>query len=146
MSEYIHYGHKNFNLSSFIKIKNIEYNTKPQGGLWASKIDAKYGWKNWCKDNSFCNCKKENSFSFVLLNTARVLYINYVKDLKSLPKAEDKLGLNFLSWILLDFEELAKTYNAIEVNISNDFDLYYKLYGWDCDSILVMNPNVIVEK
>ena len=53
--------------------------------------------------------------------------------------------MNFSSWILLDFEKLAETYDAVEVSISSDFDLYYKLYGWDCDSIVIMNPDVVVE-
>ncbi|MFR3519297.1 MAG: hypothetical protein ACLTT4_12785 [Coprobacillus cateniformis] len=46
---------------------------------------------------------------------------------------------------MLDFEELKRQYDAIEVNISNDYGLYWKLYGWDCDSILVMNSDVVVE-
>ena len=48
-------------------------------------------------------------------------------------------------WCFLDFEKLSKSYDVIEVNISADRDLYWELYGWDCDSILVMNPSVIVE-
>ena len=43
------------------------------------------------------------------------------------------------------FEKLAEIYDAVEVSISSDFDLYYKLYGWDCDSIVIMNPDVVVE-
>ena len=66
-----------------------------------------------------------------------------MNELGLLPKAEDKFGLS--SWVLLDFEKLAETYDAVEVNISSDFNLYYQLYGWDCDSIVIMNPDIIVE-
>ena len=49
-------------------------------------------------------------------------------------------------WTTLDFEKLAQEYDAIEVLISGDPGLYYELYGWDCDSILIMNPEIIIEE
>ena len=145
MRRYIHYGHTKFDKSMFTKIKNVDCNTKPKGGLWASDVEAEYGWKDWCKAEEFRDCKEDDSFSFVLSDNAKVLYINSVDDLKTLPKADDKFGMNFSSWILLDFEKLAETYDAVEVSISSDFDLYYQLYGWDCDSIVIMNPDIVVE-
>ena len=145
MRRYIHYGHRKFDKSVFNKIKNVDCSTKPKGGLWASDVNAERGWKEWCDAEEFRDCNKENSFSFVLADNAKVLYIDSVDDLKVLPKVDDKFGMNFSSWYLLDFEKLAETYDAVEVSISNDFDLYYQLYGWDCDSIVIMNPNVIIE-
>ena len=44
-----------------------------------------------------------------------------------------------------DCLKLAEIYDAVEVSISNDFDLYYQLYGWDCESIVIMNPDIVVE-
>ena len=145
MRRYIHYGHTKFDKSVFNKIKNVDCSTKPKGGLWASDIEAEHGWKDWGEAEEFRDCKEENSFSFVLSDNAKVLYIDSIDDLKVLPKIDDKFGMNFSSWILLDFEKLAETYDAVEVSISSDFDLYYKLYGWDCDSIVIMNPDVVVE-
>ena len=44
-----------------------------------------------------------------------------------------------------DFESLALTgVDAIEVFISEDIELYDKLLGWDVNSILIMNPNILV--
>lgn len=145
MRRYIHYGHTKFDKSMFTKIKNVDCSTKPKGGLWASDVEAEHGWKDWCEVEEFRDCKEDDSFSFVLSDSAKVLYINSVDDLKVLPKADDKFGMNFSSWILLDFEKLAETYDAVEVSISSDFDLYYQLYGWDCDSIVIMNPDIVVE-
>ena len=145
MKNYIHYGHTKFDKDLFTKIKNVDCNTKPRGGLWASDINSKHGWKEWCNENEFRNCDKENSFTFTLSDDAKILYIESVNDLQSLPKVDDKFGINFSSWILLDFEKLAEIYDAVEVSISNDFDLYYQLYGWDCDSIVIMNPDIVVE-
>lgn len=118
--------------------------SKPRGGLWASDIKAKYGWKDWNKSENFTECSKENSFIFTLSDDANILHINSIKDLDSLPKIKSKFGLT--SWVVLDFEKLAEIYDAIEVNISSDYNLYYKLYGWDCDSIIIMNPDIVVNK
>ena len=58
--------------------------------------------------------------------------------------AQNKLPLPDIN-IFLDFEKLSKEYDAIEVNISECRDLYYSLCGWDCDSILIMNSDIIEE-
>lgn len=143
IEKYIHYGHRHFNKDLFSPIKNIPSLTKPSGGLWASNIYAIRGWKDWCDDNEFRRCEKDNSFKFILAIDAKILTINSSNDLENLPKGEDKYGMS--SWAILDFEKISQKYNAIEVNISSDGMLYYNLYGWDCDSILVMNPDVIQE-
>lgn len=39
-----------------------------------------------------------------------------------------------------DFERIAKEYDVIDFKIG---ELYMALYGWDVDSIVVLNPDVI---
>ena len=136
---YIHYGHKQFNNDLFNEIKNRDW-VKPDGGLWASNINAEYGWKDWCEANDFRECKEENSFTFRIKNGFKILKIDNIKILKELPKAN--IPYKF-SWVTLDFEKIKKEYDAIEVLISKDYRLYYQLYGWDCDSLLVLNKNCI---
>lgn len=144
MKTYIHYGHKEYKPELFVKISNKPAFVKPNGGLWASDVNAEFGWKDWCDRNDFRECDNKNSFCFTLDDNANVLIINSTKDLESLPKAVDKYGISSI-WTMLDFEKISKDYDSIEVNISNDYSLYHSLYGWDCDSILVMNPDVIIE-
>ena len=86
MKNYIHYGHTKFDKDLFTKIKNVDCSTKPRGGLWASDINSKHGWKEWCNENEFRDCDKENSFTFTLSDDAKILYIEYVNDLQSLRK------------------------------------------------------------
>lgn len=85
-----------------------------------------------------------SSFKFKLSDNARVLLIDQVSKLNGLPLLKDQLAtFGIMGTIYLNFEKLMEDYDAIEVIISQDHELYYTLYGWDCDSILVMNPDVI---
>ena len=143
MRKWIHYGHKSFDGNRFMPIRNCRNFLKPHGGLWASPVDAEFGWKAWCEREEFRECDAENSFTFTLKPEAKVLRIKHIDDLIGLPRAED--ALSFRDWCLLDFEKLLELgYDAIELVLSADPRLYWRLYGWDCDSILVMNPEVIV--
>ena len=119
---YIHYGHKHLNKDLFEPIKNRTLFVKPFGGLWASNINARFGWKDWCEVEEFGECDKENSFSFTISDDARILQINSVKDIKNLPTHKDDFSC---SWTLLDFEKLSKMYDIIEANISNSDELYF---------------------
>ena len=138
---YIHYGHTKFDPMLFVDIKN-EMFVKPKGGLWASDINAEYGWKDWCTDEEFRDCQIENSFKFKLKEGSKVLTIDNAEMLSGLPQQESIY--RFLS-VFLDFEKIKEEYDAIEVFISSDHQLYYDLYGWDCDSLLVLNKECIEE-
>jgi len=148
-TEYIHYGSTKFVPHLFEPIRNHKVATKPKGGLWASPVGCGFGWKEWCEREHFVGCHEENSFTFTLSEDANILYINSVDDLNSLPKAKTLIPTE-LTWTNLDFEKLYENgVDAIQVNMSEEVctdisnGLYFRLYGWDCDSILVMNKDVI---
>lgn len=140
---YIHYGSKSFDKSKFKNPKNIPYRNKPSGGFWASPIDAKYGWIDWNEDSEYEELTKENSFTFVLKEQARVYHIRNRGDYFRIPKLTSPLGDE--DYRLPDFEKIAKYYDAIELHFSEDENLYWTVYGWDCDSILILNPDIIEE-
>lgn len=138
---YIHYGHAAFDPNLFKPIQNDQCWVKPRGGLWASPIDTKLGWKDWCEKEEFRECIEENSFIFTLPK-ANIFVIDSVEKLKELPTIADPVWKSIST--LIDFENCIKFgYDAIELNLSADRQLYWELYGWDCDSILVMNPDKI---
>jgi len=145
MTEYIHYGNKKFDKNKFDEIKNLLF-SKPLGGLWASKVNSEYGWKSWCENVAFHldKYREDNCFKFRLKKNANVLIITKKEELEKLPKQNLPEDYNSL-FVALDFEKLAKQYDAMEVLISEDSGLYWDLYGWDCDSILIMNKDVIEE-
>ncbi len=146
MIEYIHYGANKFDINKFEIIQNSVYFNKPIGGLWASPIDAKFGWREWCEEQDFRDCDDDNSFKFVLPKNANVYYIDSVSDCLCLPKIKTKfMGSQIMgSQIYPNFENMINMdIDAIQFNLSNDNELYWTLYGWDCDCILILNKDII---
>ena len=80
---------------------------------------------------------------------ARVLQIHTIDQLTEIAKNYSvttsiiKTNIYPFDSYILDFEAIAKEYDAIDFRISTDQRLYWPLYGWDCDSILVFNPKAI---
>lgn len=144
--KYIHYGHKRFDRRLFVPIMNDGCLTKPYGGFWASPVDAKFGWKDWNDDSKFVDCAADNSFTFALSPDANVLVIDNADKLSTLPQMPYD-GRGGLPWVSLDFEAIRDSgVDVIEYVLSSDGRLYFAMYGWDCDSILVMNPDIIMEE
>ena len=139
---YIHYGHKQFLKQRFTEIYNDW--VKPVGGLWASDVNAKYGWKQWCENENFRECSEDNAFYFELAAGANVLHIRKKEDLNGLPRYNSEFQI--ADAVYLDFEKLKDSgIDAVELHLSEDYQLYWALYGWDCDSILILNPDIIQE-
>lgn len=154
---FIHYGSSAFDIERFLPIQTYHYNDKklaskkPWGGLWASPIDTKYGWKEYTEKVG--RELRPESFTFKLKNDAKVLVIDKSEDLDSLkPIRGATYGF--------DFEDAAINYDAIFLSedglesqggFSFSYDnnsMYYQsqknLFGWDCVSILVLNPDIIL--
>ena len=163
MITYTHYGSDHFYIEYFIPIRNEKNSTKPTAGsgLWASRTDDKHGWEKWCKRNHFDIEHLNSSFCFTLLD-ANILLLEDPEQLLALPKLHEwkpkmppdvkpgeiptpeQLRIWFEpNWCYLDFEKLAEEYDAIELRNSGAFN--DALATWDCDCILVMNPEKIRE-
>lgn len=138
---YVHYGSREYHPELFLSIHNRDSFSKPGGGLWASRDDARYGWRDWCRDNDYSTIIEENSFRFTISNAANILYLKTEEDLLNIPLQGNSSPIH--QWYFPDFERmLAEGVDAVEVI---DIDqLYYPLYGWDCESIVVMNPDIII--
>jgi hypothetical protein len=141
---YIHYGHKSFNRDKFQSIENRPYFNKPMGGLWASPVEGANNWKDWCEKEQFRDCSESESFKFKLKDNANVLHLRSCDDLENIEQLKDAITQLMCNKAYPNFEHLLQDgIDAIEYHLSNDWDLYWAMYGWDCDSILVMNPDVI---
>ena len=146
--KFIHYGHFGFEKDKFNPIQNRECENKPKGGLWASSVTAKYGWEKWCQDNEFEEyCKPDHSFMFSLKPEANIYYIGSLEAADNLPRTKSKYDIKVPSKIIMgvDFEAMVKGgIDAILYDQSSCPELYWRLNGWDCDCILIMNPDIIV--
>ena len=117
--------------------------------------------------------KNDDCFRFKLSDGARVLHISKKGDDANIPMQWESISdafnrvkdenerrrlLRDASWLMMDykeyknsgheqkwlpdFEKLSESYDAIEFK-ENAFT-HWAMYGWDCDCIFVMNPDVIV--
>lgn len=137
---YIHYGDDTFRTPD--PIQNSKYRNKPRGGLWASRKDAEYGWKDWCIAEEFRLDTFDRSFKFQLKDGARVLILSEKEQLDVLPNLNDFHSKNDpYADCCLDFEKLSRDWDAIE--LTNCWKFQWALYGWDCDSIIIMNPDIV---
>ena len=161
---YIHYGAAKFDPTIGFPIKNRSFRdkdgwfdliTKPRGGLWASCIDATYGWKQWNEDERFMDCDPSNAFKFVIKEGFTVKFLRSIDDIKELPLLNDQtLSIkHILSTYCIDFEKCLECgIDALELqwygeeyeafNKSDD-NMHHALYGWDCDSIIILNSEAV---
>lgn len=143
MSYYIHYGCSEFDPNKFQPIKNKPRFTKPSGGFWASRIGARFGWRDWCLENDIILSSFDRYIKFRLKKDAKIIQIGSLADIVSLPHQPTERE-SFFDWHYLDFEKMANEgVDAIEVAIAGE-GVYPALCGWDCDSILIMNKDIIL--
>lgn len=88
-------------------------------------------------------CSKKNSFVFSLSERANAVRIHTLSDLDKLPQRKLE---NHADMVAIDFEKCVEQgIDAIELcTLGNG--LYWALYGWDCESIIVLNKDVIEVK
>lgn len=138
--EYAHYGcsSEEYNIDKFEKVKNLPCSTKPFGGFWASPTK-----KSLCRKFYFC-----------LSVDAHVFRIENMDDYNALPKIDTENDGIERKAEFIDFEEcMRQGIDAIEYvysivhrneNIRDEMDI--KMQGWDGDTILIMNPNIILKE
>lgn len=153
------YGLGDFDSSRFNKPENWTRDrivrNKPFGGLWGTPVDDdSYGWLKWNENERYLAYDDDDYFEFTFKPNAKIYVIQSKKDIARLPqqwenpnmagKVDDfyydvakKYGQEFYP----DFEKIAEKYDGIEFHVNGE--TMDALYGWDCDSVLVLNPDAI---
>ena len=137
----IHYGSNTYKPEHVSEIKNNSYRNKPRGGLWTSPIGSKWGWKDWCEEENFRECNEDVCFKLKFKPNTKILTIDTIDDMLSLPTHTTEFNS-----ILPNFELLSKEFDAIWLTRNGELETRFSysdfnLYGWDCESILILNKN-----
>ena len=140
----IHYGSNRFEKDKFKPIRNPQqYFNKPCGGLWTCPINLEWGWKEFGEQIGRSNMDK--SFELIL-DSDKILEIYSEYSAQDLPMIEFDTPDFYSHNQTLDFEALAKEYDALhmpEFAMESTDDLPYEFYGWDVETVLIFNPDVI---
>jgi len=135
--ELVHYGSLEFKKELVLPVTNSPRRNKPKGGLWTSPVGPCFGWKDWCEAESYGDTCKCFNLEFV----GSLLRIDSVEDMLRLPWE----GEDMFPWI--DFERLAGKYDAIHLTENGENDTRFtnpkSLYGWDCETVFVMNKDCL---
>lgn len=153
---YAHYGSNVFDRAQHQRITNRN-ETKPRGGFWGSNEKSPNSWRQWASREDFQEYEDDNCVKFQLRPGARVLQLNTMEDLAwlaanysqpagnapaealfwGMPGSLKHIGLGD---IMLDWNAIALDFDGIDYSYTNLGD---RLYAWDCDSVVIFNPNVV---
>ena len=146
----IHYGHSKFDEQKFKPIENSLW-IKPKGGLWSSPVNSSYGWKQWCLEEEFNVVHLVSSFKFKLTDNARILKVDFYKDLLALPRqvVPKTKTIRYINMFFLDFEKISQQYDVFHLTIRGLARTMFhinkpNLYGWDVETYLIMNKNCMI--
>ena len=142
---FISYGTDEFDVNKFrqpiFNSKRALINNKPVGGLWASPIDAQYGWVDFCDCCSFHLKTLAKHFIFKLKPNANIYVIDNVEDLRKISTIPF-YGELCINWELLqDFDGIFVTDNGRKLKFVKGLR---GLDAWDVASICVFNPDIII--
>ncbi len=145
--EFITFGFE-FNLNELKPIRNRRFCGKPDGGLWGSPVDSNWGWKDWCESEDFYkHSGLEKGFTWTLSDSARILILDSMESYQNLQWNYKILYSDMVSIEVLNFERVSRDYDAILLTESGldelRGDLHLGFFTWDCESILVLNPECI---
>lgn len=148
---YRHFGSETFHPEYFGKIINDPNRSKPYGGLWASRVDASHGWEEFCRYGHYQTESLRKHFDFTLLPDANVYTIRSMKDLTILPMRENPnpavYGMylpDFEKCVRLGIDAVELTWYGDEFRQAGSGPVGNALRSWDCDSIVILNPDIIL--
>jgi len=147
----VKYGSAAFDPKQFKPVTRHNYlQCKPDGGMWACPVDSEYGWKHWCEGERF---SADLDVSFTFTYEGRYIVIDKLADLDDLTWTipEELKGLHgFCGCEYIDFaNSLAKGIDAVHLTVEGQNRTRHtfprNLYGWDCESVLILNPNKVIQ-
>lgn len=138
-----------FRLGMWKKIENRKFWNKPNGGFWGSPENSERGW-SWFVDSGMSGWDLRYPTKYRLRKGAKVYIINSPTDLDKFPgKHHEYLGDKYYNfkgllkkfgydaiWLTEEGERMTRYYTSP--------DNTFGFYGWDVESVLALNKDVIV--
>lgn len=148
--EFIVYG-KTIDERRFVKPHNgyNQFINKPDGGLWASPTNSRWGWRDWCLSENY-PINLDVWTRFRLVPKARILEIHCLDHLR---KVFGRYGRRhpLLREVVLDWNLLRAHYDGVFLSEQGNNECHLPLElgapdlnGWDCESLLVLDLSKIV--
>jgi hypothetical protein len=137
-----HFGSPGYNPALFKTIADaLGWQAKPRGGLWTSPVNSDFGWADWCKSEDFRTHALKDYFDLDF--QGELLVIDSEADLEKIPWVD--LGELtyfpiFMPLVLCGIDGLHLTWKGQR---ETRFSRPKNLYGWDCETVLVFNPDSI---
>lgn len=152
--QWLHIGSAELKAELFNEVQNELGMVKPRGGLWASPLHERgehlSPWQRCAKNMGF-KVDGEGCI-FELTSDARVYIIDTLADLIQLLdefEAPPLLDLPFLPKTI-DFEAVRHVYDVLYLTENGQYatrlplqNRDYNLYGWDCESCIILNFDAI---
>lgn len=161
---YVHYGTDHFDPMKFHQIENrdieegyMNYKPKAHTGFWASPVGSDDTWREWCEQSEF-NLDNLTRRVLFRLKTPELVYRIASRD--DYDRLVEQYGLtsselygryDFIPgrpdpYLTFDFEAMVRDgLKGLELSISDFPQGYDLLYGWDVDSVIIFDPDEIVE-
>ena len=129
---------------------------KPRSAFWASPLwkDRAYlsDWHRFCIEENFYVGAYDFGFTFSLKEEAKIYVIDDVQDLEFLVNIyplDKSLRFESKFFKFIDFEAVAVTYDGILLTEKGEMETRLSstcnLYGWDVESLVLFNADVIDE-
>lgn len=140
-----HYGDDSYDEAKF-KPAEHEVFIKPKGGLWVSPVDSSWGWIDWCEAEDYGHSKASPYFDIMVRPETRMIVIDSLADAASkLPwvRADGFMRFRWPDWraVIMDgWDMIVLTERGQEETRFGE----PSLYGWDCESAVILNPEIIL--
>jgi hypothetical protein len=141
---FIHYGNNAYDPTRILPVKNMCQKPWNNTCLWGSPVCASYGWPELVNDSDL-DKRLDLHFEFVFKPDKPVFVVNSKSDFLALPLTTLKT---------IDFEALVKS-GCCGVYLTGEGFTDYEFWGegsfitfwsWDCESVVVLDPNSIIVK
>ena len=135
---------------------------KVEGCLWTSPVKSEYSWIDYIRSCEIRNYAKNEYYELCFKQGTRIAMIENYNDLLNMPYYDEEKYCHIQSRYI-DFEKLATVCDCLWVTTDGlllasypertlgtaflqrePHIIEFNLYGWDCETVLIFNPDCVL--